>query len=100
MDKLDTLVWKTYDSGRNRTKWAQWNLIFDLGRFRVQAASGSNPDTPTMKNSRFCSVKVAKTAVFIEQGSELTQINPAPVWVKTVPKTLFAPDLTQTGRFS
>ena len=36
---------------------------------RVQEASGSNPDTPTTENSRFCSVKVAKTAVFIEQGS-------------------------------
>ena len=33
---------------------------------RVQEASGSNPDTPTTENSRFRSVKVAKTAVFIE----------------------------------
>ena len=67
---------------------------------RVQEASGSNPDTPTSKNSRFWNVKVLKTVIFIEYSSNLTQINPPAVWVKSDPKTLFDPDLTQTGTFS
>ena len=67
---------------------------------RVQEASGSNPDTPTSKNSRFWNVKVLKTVIFIEYSSILTQINPPAFRGKSDPKTVFDPDLTQTGTVS
>ena len=64
---------------------------------RVQETSGSNPDTPTRKVAVFCSVKVAKTAVFFCNRLELAQINHPPVWVRYTVKSGFDPDLTQTG---
>ena len=47
MDKLDKIVYKTQTYGHNPSVWTVQNWIFDLRRFRVQEASGSNPDTPT-----------------------------------------------------
>ena len=52
------------------------------------------------KNNRFWNVKVLKTVVFIEQSFNLTQTNPPAVQGKSDPKTLFDPDLTQTGTLS
>ena len=47
MDKLDKIVYKTQNYGHNPSVWTVQNWIFDLWRFRVQEASGSNPDTAT-----------------------------------------------------
>ena len=56
MDKLDKIVYKTQNYGHNPSVWTVQNWIFDLGRFRVQEASGSNPDTPTKIVGMACSI--------------------------------------------